>query len=317
MLRLIAVRLASAVPVLLLVTLIAFFLMRMVPGDPTIVMGGLQSTPQEREAIRQALGLDQPHHVQLWRWLSGLARGDLGRSVLLGTDVSTIAAQRLPVTFSIAIYAFVLTLLVGLVAGVVAALRHNTWVDRVLMTVSVIGVSLPNFWLALMLVVLFSVQLRWLPTGGYVPFSSDPLGWLHSATLPAVALALLQMGLLARITRSTMLEVLNQDYIRTARAKGLSAFMVVVKHAFTNTLIPVLTTVGHIFSLLIGGSIVIETVFSIPGFGLLLGSAILSRDYPVIQGGLLLFAVMLVLLNILIDLIYARLDPRIRYGHEG
>lgn len=316
MLRLIAVRLVSAIPVLLLVTLIAFFLMRMVPGDPTVVMGGLQSTPQEREAIRQALGLDQPTHVQLWRWLSGLARGDLGRSVLLGTDVTTAAAARLPVTFSIAIYAFVLTLLLGVVAGVVAALRHNTWVDRLLMTASVIGVSLPNFWLALMLVVLFSVQLRWLPSGGYVPFTDDPLGWLRCATLPAVALAMLQMGLLARITRSTMLEVLNQDYIRTARAKGLSAFRVVVKHAFTNTLIPVLTTVGHIFSLLMGGSIVIETVFSIPGFGLLLGSAILSRDYPVIQGGLLLFAVMLVVLNIAIDLFYARLDPRVRYGQE-
>jgi peptide/nickel transport system permease protein len=313
MLRLIASRLLSAIPVLLLVVLIAFFLMRMVPGDPTIVMGGLQSTPQERAQMAQQLGLDQPMTVQLWRWLAGLAQGDMGRSVLLGREVSAVAAERLPVTFSIAIYAFAITLVFGIAAGVVAALGHNTWVDQLLMTVAVIGVSLPNFWLALMLIVLFSVELRWLPTGGYIPFTQDAWLWLRGATLPAVALALLQVGLLARITRSTMLEVLRLDYVRTAKAKGLSHFKVVVKHAFTNTLIPVLTTVGHIFSLLIGGSIVIETVFSIPGFGLLLGSAILSRDYPVIQGGLLLFATILVALNIVIDLIYAKLDPRIRY----
>ncbi len=313
MLRLIVSRLVSALPVLLIVSLISFFLMRMVPGDPTIVMGGLQSTPQEREAIRQALGLDQSLAVQLGRWFAGLARGDLGRSVLLGREVSSIAAERLPVTFSIAIYAFFLTLVLGIMAGVVSALRQNTWVDQLLMTAAVVGVSLPNFWLALMLIVLFAVELRWLPAGGYVPFTQDAWLWFRGATLPALSLALLQIGLLARITRSTMLEVLRQDYVRTAKAKGLSHFKVVVKHAFTNTLIPVLTTIGHIFSLLIGGSIVIETVFSIPGFGLLLGSAILSRDYPVIQGGLLLFAAMLVLLNILVDLVYARLDPRIRY----
>jgi peptide/nickel transport system permease protein len=316
MLRLIVRRTVSAIPVLILVVLIAFSLMRLVPGDPTLVMGGLQSTQQEREAMRVAMGLDKPAHVQLWRWIVGLSEGNLGRSVMLGIDVSEAAAQRIPVTLSISLYAMLITLVLGIAAGVVAALRHNTWVDQVLMTGAVAGVSMPNFWLALMLIVLFGVQLRWLPIGGYVPFMQDPIGWWRSATLPALSLGLLQVGLLARMVRSTMLDVLGQDYIRTARAKGLSATRTVLKHAFTNTLIPVLTTIGHTFSLLMGGSIVIETVFSIPGFGLLLGSAILGRDYPVVQGGLLLFAVMLITVNVITDVLYAHLDPRVRYDEQ-
>jgi peptide/nickel transport system permease protein len=266
--------------------------------------------------MRVAMGLDKPAHVQLWRWIVGLSEGNLGRSVMLGIDVSEAAAQRIPVTLSISLYAMLITLVLGIAAGVVAALRHNTWVDQVLMTGAVAGVSMPNFWLALMLIVLFGVQLRWLPIGGYVPFMQDPIGWWRSATLPALSLGLLQVGLLARMVRSTMLDVLGQDYIRTARAKGLSATRTVLKHAFTNTLIPVLTTIGHTFSLLMGGSIVIETVFSIPGFGLLLGSAILGRDYPVVQGGLLLFAVMLITVNVITDVLYAHLDPRVRYDEQ-
>ena len=313
MLRLVASRLFSAIPVLLTVMLIAFFLMRMVPGDPTMVLGGLDATQQERDEMRRSLGLDQPLPVQLGRWMIGLVHGDLGRSILLGQDVASTAAERLPVTFSIALFSFAITVTFGVFAGVLAALRQNTWVDQLLMTLAVLGVSLPNFWLALVLIVLFSVDLGWLPTGGYVPFMTDPLQWLRAATLPALSLALVQVGLLARVTRSSMLDVLRQDYVRTARAKGLSAFKVVFKHALTNTLIPVVTITGHLFSLLLGGSIVIETVFSIPGVGLLLGSAILGRDYPVIQSGLLIYAVMLVLLNIVMDLIYAKLDPRIGY----
>ena len=315
MLRYVAHRLLASIPVLFLVTLISFSLMQLVPGDPAILIAGLQATPEEVERVRRQLGLDQPFHVQLISWYAHLLRGDLGSSLLLGRDVLEVIVERLPVSFSIALYALVLTVGVGLLAGILAALRQNSWVDQLVMTVALLGVSLPNFWLALMLVVLFAVQLGWLPSGGYVDFREDLWGWLRATTLPAVSLAMLQMGLLARITRSTMLEVLRQDYIRTARAKGLPQHLVVGKHALKNVMIPVVTVLGIVLSLLLSGSVVIETIFSIPGIGSLLGSSILRRDYPVIQGGLLFVATMLLLLNLVVDLIYAWLDPRIRYGH--
>jgi peptide/nickel transport system permease protein len=200
---------------------------------------------------------------------------------------------------------------------VFAAMRQNTWIDQLLMTIALIGVSLPNFWLGLMLIILFAVNLGWLPSGGYVPLSESFAGWLASTTLPAISLALLQMGLLARITRSTMLEVLQQDYIRTARAKGMPPRIVIGKHALKNVMIPVITVIGIIFSLLIGGSVVIETVYSIPGVGRLVGSAILRRDYPVIQGSLLVIAGMLVFINLVVDVLYAYFDPRVRYDNDG
>ncbi|MDX6748478.1 ABC transporter permease [Geminicoccaceae bacterium 1502E] len=311
--RYIVQRLLSSIPVIFLVTLISFSLMQLVPGDPAIMVAGLQATPDEVERVRVQLGLDQPFHMQLLHWYGNLLQGDLGTSFLLGRDVLEVTLERLPVSISIAVYALVMTLLVSIVAGIIAALRQNSWVDQLVMTIALIGVSLPNFWLGLMLIVLFSVHLGWLPTGGYVDFREDVWGWLQAATLPAVSLAMLQMGLLARITRSTMLEVLRQDYIRTARAKGLSESKVVGKHALKNVMIPVVTVIGIIFSLLLSGSVVIETIFSVPGIGSLLGSAILRRDYPVIQGGLLLVAAMLLLLNLVVDVLYAYFDPRVRY----
>jgi peptide/nickel transport system permease protein len=314
MLRFVLHRLVSSIPVLVLVSLIAFGLMQLVPGDPAILIGGPNATPQEIQQIRVQLGLDRPFHIQLLSWYANLLQGDLGVSLLLGRDVVEVVVERLPVSVSIALYALVLTLAVGILGGIVAALRQNTLVDQLVMTVALIGVSLPNFWLALMMIVLFAVELGWLPSGGYVDFRDDPRGWLAAATLPALSLAMLQMGLLARITRSTMLEVLRQDYIRTARAKGLPERLVVGKHALKNVMIPVVTVIGIIFSLLLSGSVVIESIFSIPGIGSLLGSAILRRDYPVIQGGLLLVAVMLLVLNLVVDILYAWLDPRLRHG---
>ena len=313
MARYILGRLLSAIPVLFIVSLISFSLMQLVPGDPAIVVAGLQATPEDVERVRQQLGLNEPFHVQLLTWYGNLLQGDLGTSFLLGRDVLEVTIERLPVSISIALYALLLTLVVGILSGVIAALRQNTWIDQAVMTLALIGVSLPNFWLGLMLIVLFSVQLGLLPTGGYVDFRVDFFGWLASTTLPAVSLAMLQMGLLARITRSTMLEVLRQDYIRTARAKGLPEYRVVGKHALKNVMIPVVTVIGIVFSLLLSGSVVIETIFSIPGVGSLLGSAILRRDYPVIQGGLLFVASMLLLLNLIVDVLYAYFDPRIRY----
>ncbi len=309
-------RLLYVIPVLFVVSLISFSLMQLVPGDPAIVIAGTGASPAEVALIREQLGLNEPFHVQLLSWYANLFRGDLGTSLLLGRDVIEVTVERLPVSLSIAFYALVLTLIFGIIMGIIAALRQNSWVDQAVMTVALIGVSLPNFWLALILIVLFAVELGWLPSAGYVDYRVDFVGWLRATTLPAVSLAMLQMGLLARITRSTMLEVLRQDYIRTARAKGLPEHVVVGKHALKNVMIPVVTVIGIIFSVLLSGSVVIETIFSIPGVGSLLGSAILRRDYPVIQGGLLLVATMLLLLNLLIDILYAYFDPRVRYGRD-
>ena len=311
--RVILHRIAGAVTVVLLVTLITFGLMRLIPGDVSAALGGISSTPEQREQIRHNLGLDQPYHVQLVRWYADLVRGDLGRSIFLGKDVTEATFERLPVSLSLSAYSLVITLLLGLVSGIVAALRQNTWVDQAAMVFAMVGISLPNFWLGLMMIVLFSVHLGWLPTGGYIPFGQDFVGWLRSTTMPAISLALLQVGLLARITRSTMLEVLRQDYVRTARAKGLPNYLVVWKHALANALIPIVTVVGIIVSLLVSGAVVTETVFSIPGVGQLLTSAILNRDYPMIQGGLLFVTLVLVGINIVVDIAYAWLDPRVRY----
>ncbi len=311
--RVILRRIAGAIPVVLLVTLITFGLMRLIPGDVSAALAGVSATPAEREQIRHNLGLDQPVQVQLVRWYSDLLRGDLGRSLFLGKPVTEATFERLPVSLSLSTYALVLTLLLGLASGILAAMRQNSWVDQAAMIFAMLGISMPNFWIGLMMIVLFSVHLGWLPTGGYIPIEQDFFGWLRTATMPAVSLALLQVGLLARITRSTMLEVLRQDYVRTARAKGLPAYLVIGKHALANAMIPIVTVVGIIVSLLISGSVVTETVFSIPGVGQLLTSAILNRDYPMIQGALLFVTLLVVGINIAMDIAYAWLDPRVRY----
>ena len=305
-------RLLQAIPILILVSLIAFGIIYLIPGDAAVVIGGPSATPEELAQIRQNLGLAQPLHIQILTFYAHLFQGDLGRSLTLGIPVVDALLARSPITIGIAIYSLVLTILIGLGTGMLAALNHNRWIDQAATLFALLGVSLPNFWLALVMIVLFSVHLGWLPTGGYVPFSTDPIGWFRSATLPAVALALMQAGLLTRITRSTMLEVLNQDYIRTARAKGLPEWVVVGRHALANVMMPIVTMIGLVLSVLLSGSIVIETIFGVPGIGSLLGSAISNRDYPMIQGGLLFVTTALLLLNIVIDLLYTSLDPRIR-----
>jgi len=306
-------RFASALPILVMVSLIAFGLMRLVPGDPSAVIAGLSATPEQIAAIRADLGLDQPLPVQLLRWYGGLLHGDLGRSLLLGQPVVEATFLRLPVTLALTAYALVVTLLLGLASGIIAALRQNSWVDQAAMVAAMFGISMPSFWLGLLMILLFAVHLHWLPTGGYIAFTDDPLGWLRTSTMPAISLALLQAGLLARITRSTMLEVLRQDYVRTARAKGLPRHLVVFKHALSNALIPITTVIGITVSLLISTSVVTETLFSIPGIGQLLTQAVLNRDYPMVQGGLLIVTALLVLVNLIVDIGYALLDPRVRY----
>jgi len=313
MARFVVGRITGAIPVLLLVTLATFALMRLIPGDPAAALAGLSATPQERAQIRHDLGLDEPYHVQLARWYASLARGDLGRSILLGKGVTEATLERLPVTLSLSAYALALTVLFGLTLGIFAALRQNSWVDQAAMMVAMIGISLPNFWLGLMMIIVFAVHLGWLPTGGYVNFTDDPWNWLRAMTMPAISLAALQMGLLARITRSTMLEVLRQDYVRTARAKGLPTRLVIGKHALAATMIPVLTVIGIIVNLLLSAAVVTETIFSVPGLGQLLTSAIFNRDYPLVQGGLLLVTAVTMIVNILVDIAYAFADPRVRF----
>jgi peptide/nickel transport system permease protein len=311
--RLLLIRLGGAIPVLLLVSLVSFGLMRLIPGDPSAAIAGLSATKEQIAQIREQLGLDQPVLTQALHWYGGLLHGDLGRSILLGQSVFHATIQRLPVTMALSAYALVITLVLGIGAGVLAALRQNSWVDQAAMMMAMLGISVPNFFLGLLFIIWFAVGLGWLPSGGYIPFSDDPWGWFRTSTMPAVSLALLNVGLLARVTRSTMLEVLRQDYVRTARAKGLPRYLVVGKHALANAMIPITTVVGIIVSLLVSGSVVTETLFSIPGIGQLLTSAVLGRDYPMVQGGLLLVTAMLVLINLGVDMLYAVLDPRIRH----
>ena len=313
MIRVAIGRLLSALPVLLIVSLISFGLMRLIPGDPAAAIAGISATPAQLAQLRIDLGLDQPLLVQLLRYYEGLVQGDLGRSLLLGKGVFAATMERLPVTIGLSLYALVITLLIGLTTGIIAALRQNSIVDQAAMMFAMIGISVPSFFLGLVMIIVFAVHLGWLPTGGYIPFSQDPLGWLSSSTMPAISLALLQAGLLARITRSSMLEVLRQDYIRTARAKGLPMRQVILKHALANALIPIVTVVGIIVTLLVSGAVVTEALFSLPGMGQLLTQAVLNRDYPMVQGGLLLVTTFLVMVNILVDVLYAALDPRVRY----
>lgn len=309
-------RLAGAIPVMVIVSLLTFTMIHMIPGDPAAAIAGLSATREQVANIRHDLGLDQPVLTQLVRWYGNLLSGDLGRSLLLGQPVMEATLQRLPVTLALSAYALLLTLLIGMGSGILAALRQNTWVDQAAMIVAMIGISVPNFYLGLLMILLFAVELRWLPTGGYIALTDDPLGWLATSTMPAISLALLLAGLLARITRSTMLEVLRQDYIRTARAKGLPHRRIVFRHALANALIPITTVIGIIVSLLISGSVVTESLFSIPGIGQLLTQAVLSRDYPMVQGGLLITTALLVLVNIVVDVCYAALDPRVRYDEQ-
>ena len=315
MIRVTINRLAAAIPILVIVSLITFSLMHFIPGDPAAAIAGLSATPAMITQLRHDLGLDEPFLTQLLTWCTDVLHGNLGRSILMGQPVTQVMLFRLPVSMALAAYALVITLALGLTAGILAALRQNTWVDQTAMMFAMIGISLPNFWLGLLMIILFAVTFGWLPTGGYIAFSDDPVGWFRTSTMPAISLALLQVGLLARITRSTMLEVLRQDFIRTARAKGLSRRTVVIKHALANALIPITTVVGIIISLLISGSVVTETLFSIPGVGQLLTQAVLNRDYPLVQGGLLMVTAILVLVNVLVDVSYALLDPRVR--HDG
>lgn len=307
-------RLGSMFPVLLVVSLVTFALIHIVPGDPAQVIAGPDATQAQVESIRASLGLDRELPAQLGLWYWHLLQGDLGHSYMLGRSVMQAIGERIPVTVLLSLYALLLTLPIGLLTGIVAATNHNRWIDSAVMTAAMLGVSIPGFWLSIMGVLLFSVTLGWFPATGYVPFGDDPAGCIRSLTLPAFALAFFQIGLLARMTRATMLDVLRQDYIRTARAGGVPEWSVLGKHALRNVMTPVLTVIGIILGVSLAGAVVIEQVFALPGLGRLIVEGILRRDYPVIQGTLLVVASFLVVLNLAVDLLYGVLDPRVRYA---
>jgi peptide/nickel transport system permease protein len=307
-------RLAQSVPVILIVAVLTFLLMHLLPGDPATVIAGPEASAAAVERIRQQLGLDRPIAEQLLVWLANIARGDFGRSLVLNQGVLAAVVQRLPVTLSLTAVSLAITVPLGVALGVVAACWRQTWLDAAIMALALIGLSIPSFWVAILSVILFSVTLHWLPTTGYAPLGEGFGPWIASLVQPAAILALFQIGFLARITRSAMLDVLEQDFIRTARAKGLREWSTITRHALRNSLIPVITATGIILSLLIGGSVVVEQVFALPGVGRLIVQAILARDYPIVQGTLLLLVFGFVGLNVLIDAIYIWADPRVRYG---
>ncbi|MCU4178212.1 ABC transporter permease [Bosea sp. BH3] len=306
-------RLAATVPVLAFVGLFVFFLLRLTPGDPAILIAGDQATTQQIAAIRTQLGFDRPLAQQLLAWAGQLAQGDLGRSVFSDMEVTRLIGMRIEPTAMLALVAILMALAIALPLGTLSALKAGSRTDRAVMAFAMVGFSSPVFVVAFLLVYVFALSLGWFPTQGYVPLSQGLLPCLNSLILPGLALAMLYAALLARVTRASLLEVLSEDYVRTAHAKGMKPGRVVLRHALKNCAIPVVTVVGVGIAALLGGVVVTETVFNIPGLGRLTTDAILRRDYPVVQGLILVFSLVYVTVNLLVDLSYVLFDPRIRY----
>ena len=306
-------RILAVIPVMLLVAVFVFLLLRLTPGDPAAIIAGDMATPAQLERIREAMGLNDPLHIQFVTWVGQLLRGDLGVSLISNTPVATMVADRIAPTLSIAVLTIVMSVAIAVPMGVLAAWKHRSMADYAVMTFSVLGFSVPVFVIGYLFILVFSLQLGWFPVQGYTPLSSGLGGFLSNAFLPALTLSTIYVALIARMTRANLLEVLGEDYIRTARAKGAPERTVLFRHALKNAAVPILTVIGTGFALLIGGVVVTETVFNIPGVGRLTVDAILARDYPVIQAMILLTSFLYVLVNLLIDLSYSLFDPRIRY----
>ncbi|MET0678212.1 MAG: ABC transporter permease [Bradyrhizobium sp.] len=313
MIRIIVVKLLQAVPVMLIISILAFLLLSLLPGDPAVIIAGDQASPAAIARVRQQLGLDRPYLEQIAIWLSNLAQGNFGSSLILNQSVLSAVGERLPVTLSLAALSLSFTIPVGIFLGSLAAYYRRTWIDSAVMAVALLGVSVPAFWIAILGIVLFSVKLGWVPSSGFVPLSQGIGLWFSSIVLPALILSLFKIGFLARMTRAAMLEVLSQDYVRTARAKGMSEWQTVGKHALRNALILIITAAGILVSAAIGGSVIIEQVFALPGIGRMVVQAILARDYPLVQGTMLILGFAFVLINLLADVLYAWADPRVRH----
>ncbi len=328
-------RLLGLLPVLLGITLLVFCFLHLIPGDPAVVLLGERATPEQLSALRERLGLNQPLPIQYLTFLGNLLRFDLGTSIISGIPIADELKSRFPATLELSAAAILVALVLGIPAGILAAVRKNSWLDNLMMTGSLVGVSLPVYWLGLLLIYLFSVNLQWLPPSGRISvdagFSFQPITGFYvldallqldsnalkdilaHLVLPALALGTIPLAILARITRSALLETLSQDYIRTARAKGVPELWVILRHALRNALLPVVTITGLQFGTLLGGAILTETIFSWPGIGSWIYDGIFTRDYPVVQGGVVFVAIAFVLVNLLVDISYALFDPRIQY----
>ena len=313
MLAFIARRVLATIPVLFVVATIVFLLLRLTPGDPAAVIAGDSANPEQIAQIRASLGLEKPLLQQFGIWLSNISRGDFGESFFFKKRVTELIAQRLEPTLALATCTILLSVLIAVPLGVLAAWRHGSWVDRALMGFSTIGFSVPVFVLGYLLIYLFSLELGWLPVQGYRRLSEGFVPFIRHLILPSVALSAIYIALIARVTRAAVAETLTEDYVRTARAKGLPERQVLIRHALANAAIPIVTVIGIGIALLIGGVVVTESVFSIPGLGRLTVDAVLARDFPTIQAVIMLFSVAYVVINLLVDLSYLVLDPRIRY----
>ena len=306
-------RVLAAVPVMGVVALFVFLLLRLTPGDPAAILAGDNATPERLERIRTSLGLNEPLYVQFFTWIDRLLHGDLGVSLISNVPVMKMISSRIEPTISIALSTIVLSILIAVPLGVIAAWKRGTWIDRFVMGLSVIGFSVPVFVIGYVLIQVFAIDLHWLPVQGFRSLSKGFGLFLERLVLPTLALSFIYVALIARMTRAAMLDVLDEDYVRTARAKGITESGVLLRHALRNAAVPVITVIGTGFALLISGVVVTESVFNLPGIGRLTVDAVLARDYPVIQAMILLTSGIYVAINLLIDLAYTLLDPRIRY----
>ena len=309
----IARRLLATIPVLVIVAVLVFLLLRITPGDPAAILAGDAASTEQIEGIRKTLGLDQPLPVQFGIWALQMVQGDLGESYYYKVRVTELISQRIEATFSLALFTIVVAVMISVPLGVVAAWRFGGWFDRFLMGFSVFGFSVPVFIVGYLLVWLVSLKLGWLPVQGYKRIDAGLWPWIQHLVLPAITLSVIYIALIARVTRASVLEALGEDYIRTARAKGLPESRVLIKHALANAAVPIVTVIGIGIALLIGGVVVTESVYAIPGLGRLTVDAVLARDFPTIQGLILFFSLIYVGVNLLVDLSYVFLDPRIRY----
>jgi peptide/nickel transport system permease protein len=306
-------RVLAAVPVMGVVALIVFLLLRLTPGDPAAILAGDNATPEQLERIRTSLGLNEPLYIQFFTWINKLLHGDLGVSLISNVPVLKMISQRIEPSISLAVATIILSVVVAVPLGVIAAWKQGTWIDRFVMGLSVLGFSVPVFVIGYFLIQLFAIDLRWLPVQGFKSIAGGFGPFLERLVLPTLALSFIYIALIARMTRASMLDVLGEDYVRTARAKGVTEIAVLFRHALRNAAVPVITVIGTGFALLISGVVVTESVFNIPGIGRLTVDAVLARDYPVIQAMILLTSMLYVAINLLIDLAYTLLDPRIRY----
>jgi peptide/nickel transport system permease protein len=306
-------RLVATIPVMLIVAVLVFLMLRLTPADPAAIIAGDNANSEQVAEIRKRLGLDQPILTQFVIWGSKLLQGDLGESFFFKKQVAELIADRLEPTLSLALCTIVLAVLIAVPLGVLAAYRQGSWLDRIVMGFSVLGFSMPVFVIGYLLIYVFAIELNWLPVQGYQRLSQGVGGWLVRLILPALTLSVIYVALIARMTRTSVLEVLNEDYIRTARAKGQTEIKVLVRHALANAAVPIVTVIGLGIALLIGGVVVTESVYTIPGLGRLTVDAVLARDYPTIQAIILLFSLVYVLINLAVDLTYTFFDPRIRY----